>query len=88
MLLRTTVAALAALLIALPAAAPASSQLRANVAREMPHYVPGVDVSRLSSSQLAAIYSIMHSPRTHSDKIGSIRSVLGGGFSLRGLIFR
>ena len=65
-----------------------TDQLYANVSRELPHYVKDVDVDSLSRSQLAHIYSIMHGGRSESDKGRMIRSVLGGQYSLRGLLFR
>ena len=79
---------LALILSASAALAEASSdQLLANVSRELPHYVSGVDASTLSRSKLAHIYSIMHDGRSESDKRKMIRSVLGGRHSLRGLLF-
>ena len=62
-------------------------QLLANVSRDLPHYVQGVDASQLRRSQLSAIYAIMHGGMREGDKRKHIRSVLGGRFSLRGLLF-
>jgi len=64
-----------------------SDQLLANVSRELPAYLPDVDASTLSRSQLAAIYSIMHGGGSGSKKHAMIRSVVGGQYSLRGLLF-
>jgi hypothetical protein len=63
-------------------------QLYANVAQELPHYVQGVDVSTLSHHQISAIYMIMYESRSAGDKQRAIRSVLGGQYSLRGLLFK
>lgn len=63
-------------------------QLLTNVAQELPHYVPGVDVSTLSRHQLSAIYMIMYESKSAGDKQRAIRSVLGGPYSLRGLLFK
>jgi len=63
-------------------------QLLANVAQELPHYIQGVDVDSLSRNQLAAIYMIMYENRSAGDKQRAIRSVLGGQYSLRGLLFK
>jgi hypothetical protein len=63
-------------------------QLYANVAQELPHYVQGVDVSTLSHHQIATIYMIMYESRSAGDKQRAIRSVLGGQYSLRGLLFK
>lgn len=80
---------LLALLIALPATAQAPrDQLLSNVSRELPLYVPGTDASTLSRSQLATIYSIMHGGHSDGEKRVLIRSVLGGQYSLRGLLFK
>jgi len=77
-----------ALMIPLTARADApKDQLLANVTRELPHFVPGVDTSTLRRSQLAAIYSIIHGGRNDGDKGTMIRSVLGGQYSLRALLF-
>lgn len=64
-----------------------SDQLLANVSRELPSYVQGVDARTLRRSQLAAIYAIMHGGGSGGDKKAAIRSVIGGRFSLRGLLF-
>ena len=73
------------LMLAAAPAAQASSQLRAAVARDLPGYVRGVDVSQLSTAQLGGIYAIIHSPRSESDKRRLIKSSLGGRHSLRSL---
>lgn len=62
-------------------------QLLSNVSRELPQYLPDVDASTLSRSQLAALYSIMHNSDSGSKKHAMIRSVVGGQYSLRGLLF-
>jgi len=88
-------AALLALAVALAAAlppgpAPAAdpdSQLARQVAKELPSYGVDVDVATLSTHQLARIYGVMHRPLSHSEKRAQIRSILGGRFSLRGLLF-
>jgi len=69
------------------ASADSRTQLLSNVDKELRFFVPGVDASSLSTAQLAAINGIIHSDGTHSNKIGGIRSVLGGSKSLRGLLF-
>ncbi len=68
-------------------AAPQDDQLLLAVERDLPNYVQGVDASTLRRSQLAAIYSIMYSGKSHFEKTAQIRSTLGGRFSLRGLLF-
>jgi hypothetical protein len=84
-------ALIAASLILGPAAATQADaprdQLRAAVARDLPIYMPDVDVDSLSRSQLSTIYSILHSSRSAGDKTALIRSALGGRNSLRGLLF-
>lgn len=83
--------ALAACLAALASAASAQGpddQLLALVSAELPGYVADVDATQLSRNQLAAIYSIMHSDNSGSDKNLMIRSVLGGRFSLRSLFLK
>ena len=76
--------------LAFTAAVPAkadSEQLYLLVKRELHDYAPGVDARTLRSSQLAAIYAIMHSDDNASKKRSHIRSVIGGRLSLRGLLF-
>ena len=63
-------------------------QLYENVAKELPHYVQDVDVSTLSHHQISSIYMIMYESRSAGDKQRAIRSVLGGQYSLRGLLFK
>lgn len=65
-----------------------NDQLVANVSRELPGYLPGVDASTLSRSQLAALYMIMHSSESGNNKHAMIRSIVGGQYSLRGLLFK
>jgi len=72
--------------LAARAAAP-EDQLLAHVTRELPNYVDDVDPATLRRSQLAAIYSIMHDGHSEGEKRALIRSVIGGRFSLRGLLF-
>ena len=68
-------------------AVPPEDQLFASVSRDLRIYFPDVDPSTLDRGQLAAIYSILHSNASSSEKTGLIRSVIGGKFSLRGLLF-
>ena len=75
-------------LTAAPAVEAQGRQLADLVEAELLRYVRNVDVDSLSSTKLAAIYSIMHSRHTESEKRLLIRSALGGRHSLRGLIFR
>ncbi|GFE65028.1 hypothetical protein [Litoreibacter roseus] len=59
-------------------AAVANSQLEASVARELPRYgFADVDVSRLSTGQLAHINHLLHSNRGTSEIRGLIGAVLG-----------
>ncbi len=87
----TKLSIIAALFAALAATAqagnPPENQLRAAVARDLPAYVPDVDVSTLSQRQLATIYSILHGPYRGMEKSALIRSTIGGKLSLRGLLF-
>ncbi len=62
------------------------NQLRALVGQQLHLYVKDVDVDDLDQSQVAAIYTIMHSKRSTSYKLSMIRSVVGGRNSLRGLL--
>lgn len=82
-------AAVLAVLLAFPAAARnGQSQLQQNVARDLPRFGFNVDVSTLSTNQLAALYGIMHRSRaSESRKRRMIRSILGGQYALRGLFF-
>ena len=64
-----------------------ADQLLLNVTRELPYFVQDVDPSTLNRTQLGRIYTIIHSSRSHGDKMGLIKSVLGGRNSLRGLFF-
>ncbi len=63
-------------------------QLLASVSRDLPHYMPDVDASTLSRHQLASLHLILHGPESASQKALRIRSVLGGQYSLRGLLFK
>lgn len=86
-----SLAASLAIALAMTAPMPATAnqdQLLTNVSRELPNFVPGVDAASLSRHQLAAIYQIIHSGESHSDKRNLIRSAIGGRFSLRGLLTR
>ncbi|MDF0602679.1 hypothetical protein P1J78_18220 [Psychromarinibacter sp. C21-152] len=81
-----------ALCLALTAATPAlakdgRTQLIAAVDRELHLYVPDVEARELSTHQLAAIRSIMYGQYSSSEKRVRIRSVIGGRYSLRGLLF-
>lgn len=50
---------------------------RAIIARELPHYgFRDVDVRALSTGQVAQIYALLHSNRSHGDKRGLIGSTL------------
>ena len=63
----------------------ADSQLQQLVALELRNYAPGVDPASISNVQLGQIYTIIHSPRTESDKRSLVRSTIGGPDTLRGL---
>ncbi len=83
-------ALIAALLAMLPLQAVAQgqpSQLEALVASELHHYTNDATVDDLNNSQLAQIYSIMHSNRSEGDKRRLIQSAIGGRNTLRGLLF-
>jgi hypothetical protein len=69
-------------------AAPPKDQLLAGVERDLPFYVPGVDVASLSRHQIASLHLILHGPHRASHKQAMIRSVLGGQYSLRSLLFK
>ena len=47
-----------------------------------------VNVEKLSTAQLADIYSTAHLPGRQGQKRGMIRSILGGNNTVRGLIRR
>ncbi len=85
--LSITAALIAAIGFAAQAGNPPENQLRALVAKELPSYVQGVDVSTLSQHQLAHIYSILHGPYSGMERKAMLRSAIGGGYSLRGLLF-
>jgi len=68
-------------------AQPPADQLQHLVSLELSDYVADVDATDLSRHQLATIYQIMHSGGSHGKKSAMIQSVLGGRFSLRGLLF-
>lgn len=87
-MIRTAATVLA---LALAAAAPANaeglSKIEQQVARELPNYGFDIDVRKLSSGQVAAIYAILHSGNSERGKRGLIQSTIGGPDTLRGLIF-
>jgi hypothetical protein len=59
---------------------------RQHIERQLPYYgFRDVDVSKLSTSQVVQIYTLMHSPRSQGDKARLIRSALGRG--LTGTLF-
>ena len=67
------------------AGAPLTGQ-RAHVSRELPRYgYGGVDVRRLSSGQVAAIASFLHSGRSEGDVRSLIGGVLRRGFLQRSI---
>ncbi|MGG7645180.1 hypothetical protein ACQ5SP_10280 [Rhodovulum sp. YNF3179] len=83
-------ALLSAALIALagPAAAgKGSDQLTASVARELPRYGFDVDVKTLDRAQVAALHHALYTDRSTGGKRAMIKSILGGRYSLRGLLF-
>ncbi len=88
MIRTTAIAAMLACASSTAWADPPRDQLLALVSAELPGYVAGVDAASLSRTQLAAIYSIMHSDNSGGDKTAMIRSVLGGRLSLRGLFLK
>lgn len=74
---------LAAMLAATAAPVAATPQLRLLVEQELPSWgYSDVDVSQLTTAQVAQLHHIMHSDRTHSDKLQLIRSVLRGSYFL------
>lgn len=85
LLRRLALAALLALTAPLAHAQGPDDQLLTLVSAELPGYVPGVDTSTLSRTQLATIYSILHSDNSGGDKQLMIQSVLGGRYALRSL---
>ena len=82
-------AALIAAMALTPAVAHADrTPLEQSVARELPRYgFKDVDVDQLSSNQVATLYMLMYSKRSHGDKRALIKSTLGGRNTLRGLLF-
>lgn len=66
------------------AQADGRSQLLANVERELPYYVKGVDASELSTQQLASLNLVLHGNRSDGDKVRSAKSIIGGQHSLFG----
>ena len=66
---------------------PPRNQLRAAVERDLPAYLPNVDVSTLSQHQIAALYTALHGRSRGIGKTARLRSIVGGGYSLRGLLF-
>jgi hypothetical protein len=87
MLRPLTLLATAALLSLTAPATAKTDQLLSLVEMELPFYAPGVDARSLSRAQLASIYSILHGSKSGGDKRALIRSVIGGPYSLRGLLF-
>ena len=78
---RMILAAAIAGLLAAPAAA--SPQLRALVEQHLPAWgYAEVDMSTLSTAQVAQIHHIMFSDRAHGEKEKLIESVLRGGYQL------
>ena len=76
-------ALIAALLAATAVPTAASSQLRALVEQFLPSWgYEGVDVSRLTTGQVAQLHRIMFSDRSHSDKRQLIEAVLNGAYYL------
>lgn len=63
------------------------SQILADVSRELHFYVNDVEPESLTTHQLASIRAILHGNYSSSDKRARIRSVIGGQYSLRGLLF-
>lgn len=59
------------------------AQLETAVAQEIGFYAPDVDVQRLTTHQLAAINSVLGSPRPTSEKRLLIKSILREGLLLR-----
>ncbi|MCG6904308.1 MAG: hypothetical protein LJE68_16670 [Rhodobacter sp.] len=65
---------------------PPTDQLLANVSRELPQYLPDVDASTLSRTQLGALYVAMHANGSSGNRLAQIRSIVGGRHSLRGVL--
>ncbi len=80
------VLALAQAPLSAPAMADGRSQLLASVSRDLPFFVPGVDATTLTTSQLAAINGVINRDLSHSHKIAGIKSVLGGQTFLRDIL--
>ncbi len=64
------------------------NQMRAAVARDLPAYVPDVDVSLLSQHQIVAAYGILYGRYSGMEKSALLRSAVGGRNSLRGVLLR
>ena len=74
-------------LLAFAPEAQAMTQLQRSVAQYLREYgFRGVDVTELSLAQLATIQHIATQKGREGQKRGLIRSALGGGYSLRGLL--
>ncbi|WP_425051799.1 hypothetical protein [Psychromarinibacter sp. S121] len=92
--MKRSILAAVATAVALSLSAPAyanydaaRAQLIRSVERELPRYVQGVDLSQLSNAKLAEIKAALHGPGSRGDKQAKIKSILGGSYSLRGLLF-
>ena len=60
---------------------------RRQVVRELSLHGLNVDPAALSDAQVRHIYLILNENQSEGKKLGLIRSVLGGGNSLRGVLF-
>ena len=69
-------AVLATLLNAPAFAADTESQLYRSVARDLPSYVRDVDMSLLSTSQLAALNNIINGSDSRGKKIALMKSII------------
>ncbi|WP_172299083.1 hypothetical protein [Pseudoruegeria sp. HB172150] len=86
-MIRTLILSVALALATGGAQADGRTQLLENVSRDLHRYVNGVNPEDLSTHQLGAIYATIHSSASESRKRRMIRSMVGGGYSLRSLIF-
>ncbi len=79
-MIRIFLAALLGLAIATPGAA--STQLRRSVAQELPLWgYDSAEIDDLTSGQIAQLHHILYGNRSHSDKVGLIRSTIRGGYT-------
>ena len=87
---RLTVTAIlfAALAAAAQAGNPPQNQMRAAVARDLPAYVPDVDVSELSQQQVIVAYSILYGQYRGNTKISLLRSAVSRPSYLRELFHK